>query len=70
MSVEELKAVVDGASDEERLLLAAYLRAKTSGGSGPLGVALAEAQARIDAGHSVSLEKAFELHHQLETLGL
>ena len=70
MQVEELKAVVDQASEEERLLLSAYLRAKTAGGSGPLGIELAEAQKRMDAGHSISLEKAIELHHQLETLGL
>jgi hypothetical protein len=70
MQVQELKALVDQASVEERLLLAAYLRAKTAGGSGPLGIELAEAQKRMDAGHSVSLEKAWDLHRQLETLGL
>jgi hypothetical protein len=70
MSVEELKAVVDGASEEERLFLAAYLRIKNTGGAGPLGVALAEANQRMDAGHSVSLEKIKELHGQMEKLGL
>jgi hypothetical protein len=70
MQVEELKAVVDRATDEERLLLSAYLRIKTAGGSGPLGIELAEAQKRMNAGHSVSLEKAWDLHRQLEASGL
>jgi hypothetical protein len=70
MQVEELKAVVDRATDEERLLLTAYLRIKTAGGSGLLGIELAEAQKRMSAGHSVSLEKAWELHRQLEVSGL
>jgi len=55
MSVEELKAVVDGATEEERIFLAAYLRIKREGGNGPLGVKLAEANRRMDAGQSVSL---------------
>jgi hypothetical protein len=70
MSVEELKAVVDGASEDERLFLAAYLHIKSSGGAGPLGIALAEANQRMDAGHSVDLEKVKELHDQLGKLGL
>jgi hypothetical protein len=70
MQVEELKAVVDRASEEERLVLAAYLHLKTSGGQGLLGIELAEARKRMEAGHAVSLEKAWELHRQLETSGL
>ena len=57
MSVEELKAVVDSATEEERLFLAAYLRVKREGGNGPLGVKLAEANRRMDAGQGVSLEE-------------
>jgi hypothetical protein len=37
MSFEELKAVVDSATEEERIFLAAYLRVKRDGGNGPLG---------------------------------
>jgi hypothetical protein len=70
MQVEELKAVVDRAIDEERLLLAAYLRVKTAGGSGTLGIELAEAQKRMATGQSVSLERVWELHRQLESSGL
>ena len=66
MSVEELKAIVDGASEEDRLFLAAYLRIKRDGGSGPLGVALAEANRRMDAGESVSLERLKEILAQSE----
>ena len=57
MSVEELKAVVDSATEEERIFLAAYLRIKRDGGNGPLGVALAEANRRMDAGQSVSFDE-------------
>ena len=57
MSVEELKAVVDNATEDERIFLAAYLRIKRDGGSGPLGVELAEANRRMDAGQSMSLEE-------------
>jgi hypothetical protein len=70
MSVEELKAVVDNATEEERIFLAAYLRIKRDGGSGPLGVELAEANERIAAGKGVSLEDAWKLHHDMERLGL
>jgi hypothetical protein len=68
MSVEELKAVVDDATDEERLFLAAYLRIKSDDGS--LKAALTQACDRVQAGKSVSLEKALELHQELEKLGL
>jgi hypothetical protein len=70
MSVEELKAVVDGATEEERIFLAAYLRIKSFGGSGPLGVALGQANERIAAGKGVSSEDAWKLHHEMERLGL
>jgi hypothetical protein len=70
MQVEELKAVVDGATAEERLLLSAYLRLKTTGANGSLGIALTEAQKRMDAGQSVDLEKVWALHRDLEMLGL
>ena len=69
MSVEELKAVVDNASVEERLLLAAYLRIKLGGGSGPLGVALSQARDRMASGQSVSLEKLVELHEAMKKSG-
>jgi len=70
MQVEEIKAVVDGASPEERLVLSAYLRIKSAGGEGSLGVQLTDAQARMAAGHSVELDKVWALHRDLETLGL
>jgi hypothetical protein len=70
MSVEELKAVVDNASVEERVLLAAYLRVKLGGGSGPLGVSLSQARERMAAGQSVSLEKAIELHEAMKKSGV
>jgi len=64
MSVEELKAVVDSATEEERIFLAAYLRIKRDGGNGPLGVALAEANRRMDAGESVSFDELKKLLSQ------
>ncbi len=70
MSVEEMTAFVDGASEEDRLFLAAYLRIRKTEGPGVLGVALAEANERMAAGKSVSLEQLKELHRQLEKLGL
>ena len=66
--MEELKAVVDGATEEERLFLAAYLRIKADDGS--LKAELTQACNRMKAGKSVSLEKVYELHHELEKLGL
>jgi hypothetical protein len=57
MSVEELKVVVDSATEEERIFLAAYLRIKRDGGNGPLGVALAQANERLLRGEGVSLEE-------------
>jgi hypothetical protein len=69
MSVEELKAVVDNASTEDRVLLAAYLRIKLEGGPGSLGVSLSQARARMAAGQSVSLEKAIELHEAMKKPG-
>ncbi len=70
MQVEQMKAIIDGASEEERLLMAAYLNLKKLGGNGPLGQGLAEAAQRMSSGQSVSLEQAWELHRQLESLGL
>jgi hypothetical protein len=70
MSVEELKAVVDNATEEERIFLAAYLRIKRDGGNGPLGVALAKANERLLRGEGVSLEDAEKLHNEMERLGL
>jgi hypothetical protein len=61
MSQEELMAVVDSATEEERIFLAAYLRVKRDGGKGPLGVALAEANRRMDAGQSVSFDELKKL---------
>ncbi len=57
MSVEELKAVVDNATEDERIFLAAYLRIKRDGGAGPLGVELAKANERLLRGEGVSLEE-------------
>ncbi len=68
MSVEELKAVVDGASEDERLFLAAYLRIKSDDGS--LKKALTEANQRMDAGKSVSLGKVKDILGELDKLGL
>jgi len=70
MSVEEIKAVVDNATEEERIFLAAYLRIKRDGGNGPLGVALAKANERLLRGEGVSLEDAEKLHQEMEKLGL
>jgi hypothetical protein len=61
MSVEELKAVVDNATEEERLFLAAYLRIKRDGGSGPLGIALAKANESLLRGEGVKLEELKKL---------
>lgn len=66
MSVEELKAVVDGATEEERLFLAAYLRVKSDDGS--LKAEVTEANQRMDAGKSLSLEKVKEILGQLDKL--
>ncbi len=68
VSVDEMKAVVDGATPEERLFLAAYLRIKSDDGS--LKAALTEANRRMDAGHSVSLDKVKGMIGQMEQLGL
>ncbi len=70
MSVEELQAVVDSATDEERIFLAAYLRIKRDGGNGPLGVELGKANERLLRGEGVSLEAATKLHEEMERLGL
>jgi len=66
VSVEELKAVVDGATEEERLFLAAYLRVKSDDGS--LKAEVTEANQRMDAGKSLSLEKVKEILGQLDKL--
>ena len=66
MSVEELKAVVDGATEEERLFLAAYLRVKSDDGS--MKAEVTEANLRMDAGKSLSLEKVKEILGQLDKL--
>jgi len=66
--VDELKAVVDAASDEERLFLAAYLRIKTDDGS--LKEHLTVVCDRMKAGKSVSLEQVEQLNRELENLGL
>jgi len=66
VSVEELKAVVDGATEEERLFLAAYLRVKSDDGS--LKADVTEANQRMDAGKSLSLEKVKEILGQLDKL--
>jgi len=66
MSVEELKAVVDSATEEERLFLAAYLRVKSDDGS--LKAAVTEANQRMDAGKSMDLEKVKEILGQLDKL--
>jgi hypothetical protein len=65
MQVDQIKAVVDAASPEERLLLTAYLRLKTMGSEGPLGIALTEARQRLDSGHAASLDQAWALHRDL-----
>jgi hypothetical protein len=70
VSVEELKAVVDSATEEERIFLAAYLRIKRDGGQGPLGVALAKANERLLRGEGVSLEAVKKIHGDMEQLGL
>jgi len=70
MSVEEIKAVVDNATEEERIFLGAYLRIKRDGGKGPLGVVLAKANERLLRGEGVSLEDAEKLHNEMEGLGL
>lgn len=62
--MDELKAVVDSATEEERLFLAAYLRIKLDDGT--LKRELAEANRRMDAGQSMSLEKVKELVGQLQ----
>jgi len=64
--VEELKAVVDGATEEERLFLAAYLRVKSDDGS--MKAEVTEANLRMDAGKSLSLEKVKEILGQLDKL--
>ena len=69
VSVEELKAVVDSATEEERNFLAAYLRIKRDGGNGPLGVALAEANQRLLRGEGVSLEDVIKRHEEMERSG-
>jgi hypothetical protein len=69
MSVEELKAVVDNATEEERLFLAAYLRIKRDGGSGPLGVALAQANESLLRGEGVRLEELKKLLAQSDDSG-
>jgi len=66
VSVEELKAVVDGATEEERLFLAAYLRVKSDDGS--MKAEVTEANLRMDAGKSLSLEKVKEILGQLDKL--
>jgi hypothetical protein len=66
VSVEELKAVVDRASEEERLFLAAYLRVKSDDGS--LRASVTEANQRMDAGKSVSLDKVKDILGQLDKL--
>ncbi len=70
MSVEEMKALVDGASEQDRIFLAAYLRIKRDGGKGSLGIALAKANERLLRGEGVSLEDAGKLHNEMEKLGL
>jgi hypothetical protein len=70
MSVDELKAVVDNATEEERIFLSAYLRIKRDGGKGPLGVAIGQANERLLQGEGVSLEAATKLHEEMERLGL
>jgi hypothetical protein len=70
MSVEEIKALVDSASEEERIIMAAYLRIKTAGGEGPLGVALAEANERVSKGQYIDLDAAKKLHADMERMGL
>ena len=57
MSVEELKAVVDNATEEERVFLAAYIRIKRDGGNGPLGVKLAEANEQLLRGEGVTMDE-------------
>ncbi len=54
-------AVVDNATEEERLFLAAYLRIKRDGGNGPLGVELGKANERLLRGEGVSLEELKKL---------
>ncbi len=66
MSVDELKAVVDGATEEERLFLSAYLRVKCDDGS--LKAEVTAANLRMDAGKSLSLEKVKEILGQLGKL--
>jgi hypothetical protein len=66
MSVEELKAVVDNATEEERIFLSAYLRIKSDDGS--LKAEVTAANQRMDAGKSVSLGKVKEILGQLDKL--
>jgi hypothetical protein len=70
MQVEQMKAIIDGASEEERLLMSAYLHLKKMGGRGPLGQALANATERMSSGQSATLAQAWELHRQLKSSGL
>ena len=66
MSVDELKAVVDNATEEERIFLAAYLRVKSD--DGYLKAEVTAANQRMDAGKSVSLGKVKEILGQLDKM--
>jgi hypothetical protein len=70
MQAAEWKALIDGASEQERLLMSAYLHIKNGGAQSRLGQNLAEAVHRVRSGEFASLEQAWELHRQLQASGL
>lgn len=70
MSRNELKAVVDRSSQEDRLFLAAYLQHLAGRDDPAVQVELTSAQREITRGRKVNLKQLKRLHRTLLPYGL
>jgi hypothetical protein len=70
MSLAEVKASIDGMTDEERFFAAAYLQHRAQQRDLAYQALLAERMKRMDAGQKVTLEQAQRIHQALEAEGL
>lgn len=70
MSRNELKAIVDRSSSQDRLFLSAYLQHLSAKKDSAAQAELANANREITRGHKIGLKQMKQLHRSLAKAGL
>jgi hypothetical protein len=70
MGLTEVKRIVDQMSQEERLILSAYLHHRLRAESPANRADLEDRMRQVEAGNKLTLEQAWRLHATLEAEGL